>query len=64
MTYDMAKDRTKDRDAKAVSIYFDGDVLRALDRYAEAQKRSRSWLANEIIREKCGVIPEQDGDED
>lgn len=51
--------KRKDQERKEViGISFDPAVVRALDKYAETQRVSRSWLVNEIIREKCGIIPE------
>jgi predicted transcriptional regulator len=54
----MGKDKTEDDKSRVVGIYFEPAILRAIDKYAEAQRRSRSWMVNEIIREKCGVIEE------
>lgn len=47
-------------DGVVVSIYLRDAVLRQLDRFAEAQERSRSWMVNKILSEKLGVIDDED----
>src|SRR3990172_3018677 len=41
------------------SMYLEAEVLARLDGYAQAQERSRSWMVNRILREKLGMVDEE-----
>lgn len=47
-------------DLVAVEIKLEPEVLRALDMYARDDKDMRSELANAVIKEKVGVITDED----
>lgn len=45
-------------DGKVISIWMKGEVLAALDGRVMALKRSRSWLVDNVLREKLGFPPD------
>ena len=50
ITYDPMKEK-----GDGISIYFDPQTLAALDAYAEANRRTRSWMVRELVRNALGI---------
>lgn len=49
---------------RAVTLWLDNDVTRKLDDMGAANERSRSWMANLVIRQALGLPPKAPGKED
>ena len=55
----MALRRKRNKtDGKAMSIWFNADILRRLDLLAEQMKESRSALVNELLEERLAYYEE------
>lgn len=55
----MALRRKRNKtDGKAMSIWFNADILRRLDILAEQMKESRSALVNELLEERLAYYEE------
>ena len=56
MVYDMTGKRET---GTAVTLYLRKSVIAELDRVAQAQERSRSWVADAALADKLGVMAAQ-----
>lgn len=55
----MALRRKRNKtDGKAMSIWFNADILRRLDLLAEQMKESRSAMVNELLEERLAYYEE------
>lgn len=55
----MALRRKRNKtDGKAMSIWFNADILRRLDLLADQMKESRSALVNELLEERLAYYEE------
>ena len=54
----MVKDKQEDKN-KGKSIYLEASVVKALDRVANKNERSFSWMVNRILKEKLGMVDEE-----
>ena len=55
----MALRRKRNKtDGKAMSIWFNADILRRLDLLADQMKESRSALVNELLEERLSYYEE------
>ena len=55
----MALRRKRNKsDGKAMSIWFNADILRRLDLLAEQMKESRSAMVNELLEERLSYYEE------
>ena len=46
-----------ERKGISVTLYLQPDTVAALDKQSDALDRSRSWMADTVIREKLGLPP-------
>jgi hypothetical protein len=58
--HDMEKEESGKR---AVTLWLDGDVTSKLDDMGAANERSRSWMANLVIRQALGLPQKTPGKE-
>ena len=45
----------------AVTVWLGEEVVKMLDSQSGGIKRSRSWMMNLLLKEKLGIIDEEDG---
>ena len=51
-------EKGKTPDGRVVSIWVKNDVLESLDERVVALGRTRSWLINNVLRERLGFTPD------